>query len=313
MTDREGLKLFTGSANPDLAQDIATRLGTGLGAIELGRFSNGEIQVLIRESVRGTDAYVIQPTGAPVNDSLMELLIIIDALRRASARRVTAVVPYFGYARQDRKTQGREPITAKLVANLIVTARASRVLTMDLHAGQIQGFFDIPVDHLSAAPILARHFREREMGKTVVVSPDVGGVPRARDMAARLGASLAFLDKRHPRRGESEIYHVIGDVRGKRAILVDDMIDTAGTITKGAAALVEKGGAIEVYAACTHPVLSGAALDRLEASAIREVVVTNTLPLGRSLPRITVLSVAPLLAEAILRIHGDLSVSELFL
>jgi len=307
------LKLFTGNANPQLAAEIAAYIGTELGAIEVGRFNNGEIQVIIQESVRGADAFVIQPTGAPANDTLMELLIIIDALRRASARRVTAVIPYYGYARQDRKTRGREPITAKLVANLIVTARAGRVLTMDLHAGQIQGFFDIPVDHLSAIPLLADHFRERGLGDVVVVSPDVGGVPRAREMARRLGAGLAFLDKRHPRPGVSEIIHVVGDVQGKRAILVDDMIDTAGSITNGAQALIDKGAA-EVYACCTHPVFSGSALHRLEASQLREVVVTNTLPLDavRQLPKLRVLSVAPLLAEAILRIHEDRSVSELF-
>ncbi|HSW10222.1 MAG TPA: ribose-phosphate pyrophosphokinase [Bacillota bacterium] len=309
----EGLKVFTGTANPALAQEIGDYLHIDLGKMEVGRFSNGETQVLIQENVRGEDVFVIQPTGAPANDTLMELLIIIDALLRASAYRITAVVPYYGYARQDRKTRGREPITAKLVANLITTARAGRVLTMDLHAGQIQGFFDLPVDHLSAMPLLAEHFRQRALQNVVVVSPDVGGVPRARDIARRLGTGVAFLDKRHPRPGISEVIHVVGNVRGMKAILVDDMIDTAGSITNGARALVEKGAA-EVYACCTHAILSGPASDRLAGSPIRDLVVTNTLAIDRSrLPaNVTVLSVAPLLGEAIMRIHEDRSVSELF-
>ncbi|HCC33171.1 MAG TPA: ribose-phosphate pyrophosphokinase [Clostridiales bacterium] len=309
----EGLKVFSGTANPALANEIAEHLHIDLGKMEVGRFTNGETHVLIQENVRGEDVFVIQPTGAPANDTLMELLIIIDALLRASAHRITAVIPYYGYARQDRKTRGREPITAKLVANLLTTARAGRVLTMDLHAGQIQGFFDLPVDHLSAMPLLAEHFRQRALQNVVVVSPDVGGVPRARDVARRLGTGVAFLDKRHPRPGISEVIHVVGSVRGMKAILVDDMIDTAGSISNGARALVEKGAA-EVYACCTHAVLSGPASDRLADSPIRDLVVTNTLAIDRSrLPaKVTVLSVAPLLGEAITRIHEDRSVSELF-
>jgi ribose-phosphate pyrophosphokinase len=284
-----------------------------LGQIEVGRFSNGEIRVIINESVRGNDAFVVQPTCSPVNDTLMELLLIIDALVRASARRITAVVPFYGYARQDRKTRGREPITAKLVANLLVTAGADRVLTMDLHAGQIQGFFDIPLDHLMAIPLLARYFREKELADLVVVAPDLGSVARARDLSDRLRAPIAIIDKRRPQPNVAEVMNIVGRVRGKTAIMVDDMIDTAGTICQGSEALIAHG-AVRVYACCTHAVLSGSAVERLERAPLAEVVVTDTIPLPAtaSESRFKVISVAPLFGEAISRIHGDLSVSELF-
>ena len=307
------LKLFAGTATRELAQEIADHLGLALGAAEVGRFSNGEIRVLIHENVRGADVFVLQSTCDPVNDALMELLIMIDAFRRASARRITAVIPFYGYARQDRKTRGREPITAKLVANLITTAGADRVLSMDLHAGQIQGFFDIPVDHLTAAPLLAGYFAEKGLKDVVVVSPDPGGVTRARDMADRLGVPFAILDKRRPEPNVAEVLNVVGDVAGRHAVIVDDMIDTAGTVAEGARFL-RRLGARAVYVAATHPVLSGAAVERLLGSPLEEIVITNTIPLRLSpVPeRFTVLSVAPLFAEAILRIHEDLSVSRLF-
>lgn len=308
------LKVFSGNANPPLAEEIAQHLGISLGAIELGRFSNGETRLTINESVRGADAFIIQPTCTPVNDTLMELLIITDALRRASARRITAVIPFYGYARQDRKTGPREPITAKLVANLITTAGARRVLTMDLHAGQIQGFFDLPVDHLVAAPILAEYFAKKGLEDVVVVSPDAGGVPRARALAERLGAGLAIVDKRRPEPGVAEVMNVIGKVSGKRAILIDDIIDTAGSIVHAANALLERGTK-EIYACCTHAVLSGRAYERLAQSPFREIVVTNTIPVtpGDTLgDKLVVLSVAPLFAEAIGRIHADQSVSAIF-
>lgn len=307
------LKLFTGNANPALARDIVKYLGVELGRAEVGRFSNGEIKVLLNESVRGADAFVVQSICTPVNDSLMELLIMIDALRRASAKRVTAVIPFYGYARQDRKTRGREPITAKLVANLIATARAGRVLTVDLHAGQIQGFFDIPVDHLSAVPLLVDDFRARGLTDLVVVAPDLGGVQRARDMADRLDVGFAIIDKRRPEPGVAEVMNIIGRVQGKNVVMIDDMIDTGGTIALGAQVLREKG-ARAVYACCTHPVLSGPAPQRLAESVLEEVVVTDTIPLSpdQALPKVRVISLAPLLGEAIIRIHEDLSVSKLF-
>lgn len=283
------------------------------GKIDLGTFANGEIKVVINENVRGHDVFVVQSTCSPVNDNLMELLIIIDALIRASARRITAVIPYYGYARQDRKTRGREPITAKLVANLITKAGAGRVLTMDLHAGQIQGFFDLPVDHLSAAPILSEYFVRKGLEDVVVVSPDLGSVARARDMAHKLKAGIAIVDKRRPEPNVAEVMNIIGKVDGKTAILIDDMIDTAGSVCQAGDALIERG-AKDVYACCTHPVLSPPAMERIERSPIREVVVTNTIPLrdGCLSKKTTVLSVAKLLGEAISRIHDDLSVSELF-
>ncbi len=307
------LMVFSGSANTRLAHAICDHLGMALGQIEVGRFSNGEIRVIINESVRGNDAFVVQPTCSPVNDTLMELLLIIDALVRASARRITAVVPFYGYARQDRKTRGREPITAKLVANLLVTAGADRVLTMDLHAGQIQGFFDIPLDHLMAIPLLARYFREKELADLVVVAPDLGSVARARDLSDRLRAPIAIIDKRRPQPNVAEVMNIVGRVRGKTAIMVDDMIDTAGTICQGSEALIAHG-AVRVYACCTHAVLSGSAVERLERAPLAEVVVTDTIPLPAtaSESRFKVISVAPLFGEAISRIHGDLSVSELF-
>ncbi|MEW6447811.1 MAG: ribose-phosphate pyrophosphokinase [Bacillota bacterium] len=309
----KNMRIFSGNANPKLAEEICHYLGVPLGDSAVGRFSDGEIWVRVNENVRGADVFVIQPTCWPINENLMELLIMIDALRRASARRITAVIPYYGYARQDRKTRGREPITAKLVANLITAAGARRVLTVDLHAGQIQGFFDIPVDHLPAGPLLAQHLMARGLEDIVVVSPDVGGVVRARELAARVGAPLAVIDKRRPEPNVSEVMDIIGPVRGKTAVMVDDIIDTAGTITKGAEALCE-WGARDVYVICTHPVFSGTAVERLATPAIKEIYVTNTIPLPpeKLLDKIRVISVAPLLGEVIIRIHEDLSVSKLF-
>ncbi len=307
------LKIFSGNAHKDLAVEICQYLGVTLGDSNVGRFSDGEITVRINESVRGADVFVIQPTSGPVNEHLMELLVMIDAIRRASARRITAVIPYYGYARQDRKTRARDPITAKLVANLLYAAGARRVITMDLHAGQIQGFFDIPVDHLPGVPILAEYFTQNKIEDLVVVSPDIGGVTRARDLAERLGVPLAIIDKRRPEPNVAEVTNVIGKIKDKRVIMIDDIIDTAGTITKGAAALLERG-AKEIYACCTHPVLSGPAVERLKNSVIKEVVVTNTIPLPQEkmFERVKTLSVAPILGEAIIRIHEDLSVSKLF-
>jgi len=307
------LKIFTGNANPALAKQIADHLGIPLGQGQVMRFSDGEVHVRIEESVRGADVFVVQPTSAPVNEHLMELLITIDALRRASARRITAVIPYYGYARQDRKTRARDPITAKLTANLLTTAGIDRVLAMDLHAGQIQGFFDIPVDHLPGVPILAEYFKGKGLQDMVVVSPDLGGVTRARDLANRLGVDIAIIDKRRPEPNVAEVMSIIGRIRGKRVIMIDDIIDTAGTITLGAEALLAQG-ASEVYACCTHAVLSGPAVTRLAASPVTEVVITDTIPLpaDKRITKITVLPVAPLLGDAILRIYEDLSVSKLF-
>jgi len=309
------LVLFTGNANPKLAQEIADYLGTPLAEAEVSLFSDGEVFVQINENVRGADVFVVQPTCTPVNHNLMELLIMVDALKRASAQRITAVMPYFGYARQDRKVQPRVPISAKLVADLITAAGAHRVLTMDLHAGQIQGFFNIPVDHLFAAPVLLQVFKERSWasGDIVVVSPDAGGVERARAFAKRLDATLAFIDKRRTGPNVAKVMHVIGDVQAKDAMIIDDIIDTAGTIVQSALALTE-AGAQRIFASCTHPVLSGQAVERIEQSALEEVVVTNTIPLPelKAGKKITVRSVAPLLGEAIKRIHGETSVSSLF-
>jgi ribose-phosphate pyrophosphokinase len=307
------LILLTGNANPKLAQEIADYLGLRLGQAEVSQFSDGEVFVQIEENVRGADVFVIQPTCPPVNQSLMELLVMLDALKRASAQRITAVLPYYGYGRQDRKVQPRVPISAKLVADLITAAGAHRLLAMDLHVGQIQGFFNIPVDHLFAAPVLLRYFQERQWEGAVVVSPDAGGVERARAFAKRLETSLAFIDKRRVGLNEAKVMHIVGDVAGKNAILVDDMIDTAGTITQAVSALKE-AGARRIYASCTHPVLSGPAVERIDASEIEEVVVTNTIPLDerRSSKKITALSVASLLGEAIDRIHREASVSSLF-
>ncbi|NLJ99806.1 MAG: ribose-phosphate pyrophosphokinase [Clostridia bacterium] len=307
------LKLFSGNANPGLAKEIAQYLGESLGVAKVGRFSDGEVHISIGESVRGCDIFVIQPTCPPVNENLMELLIIVDALRRASARRITVVTPYYGYARQERKAKPREPISAKLVANLITAAGARRAISMDLHSNAIQGFFDIPSDHLLGVPILAEYYKKKGLTDVVVVSPDVGGVTRARDMAERLGAEIAIIEKRRTDPNVAKVMNLIGNVRNKTAIVVDDLIDTAGTITLGAKALVEHG-AKEVYVCCTHPVLSGSAVERIKDSHIKEVLVTNTIPLTKEkqIDKIKVLSIAPLLGEAITRVHKDLSVSELF-
>jgi ribose-phosphate pyrophosphokinase len=308
------MKLFTGNANPYLAKEIGDYLGMSLAKATVSHFSDGEVSVEINESVRGVDVFAVQPTCSPSNENLMELLIMIDAFRRASAGRINAVIPYFGYGRQDRKSRARDPITAKLVSNLIVEAGADRVVTVDLHATQIQGFFDIPVDHMPGVATLADYINKKNLGdRAVVVSPDVGGVTRARNLAAKLGAPLAIVDKRRPKPNVSEVMNVIGDVDGKSVILIDDIIDTAGTITLGAQALMDKG-AKEVYACCTHPVLSGPAIERLSNSVIKEIVVTNTIPINedKQLDKIKVLTTAPLIGEAIIRIHEDLSVSKLF-
>ncbi|MGI5877443.1 MAG: ribose-phosphate diphosphokinase [Christensenellales bacterium] len=309
------IKLFTANANPALAREIADILGIPLGQATVGHFSDGETSVNIGETVRGCDVFVVQSTSSPVNEHLMELLIMIDAFRRASAGRITAVIPYFGYARQDRKTKARDPITSKLVADLISASGADRVLTMDLHAAQIQGFFNIPVDHLLGMPILAAHYQARHFTgeDLVVVSPDLGSVTRARNFAAKLGAPLAIIDKRRPTANQSEVMNIIGDVKGRRVVLIDDMIDTAGTICQGVEALIQNG-AREVYACCTHPVLSGPAIERIRDSAIRELVVTNTihLPEEKKMDKIRTLSVGPIFAEAIERIYENLPVSSLF-
>lgn len=307
------LKVFTCNANPQLAKEIADHIGIPLGNAEVVRFSDGEIQIKLNESVRGADVFVIQSTSAPVNQNLMELLIMLDALKRASAKSINVVIPYYGYARQDRKARARDPITAKLVANLIETAGAHRVIAMDLHATQIQGFFDIPVDHLLGVPILAKYFLEKDLSDIVVVSPDHGGVTRARKLAERLEAPIAIIDKRRPEPNVAEVMNIVGNIDGKTAILIDDMIDTAGTITLAANALVESG-AKGVYACCSHPVLSGPAIDRIANSKIEELVVTNTiaLPEDKLIPKIKMLSIAPIIGEAIIRVHEELSVSKLF-
>src|SRR5512134_1967353 len=318
MRPLQDIKIFSGNANPTLSREICEYLGVTLGNAQVKRFSDGEVWVEIDENVRGKDVFIVQPTSRPANEHLMELLIMIDALRRASAFRITAVIPYYGYARQDRKVQPRVPITAKLVADLITAAGAHRVLTMDLHAGQIQGFFNIPVDHLFAAPVLLQYLQDRRVQGAwkdlVVVSPDAGGVERARAFAKRLGTSLAIMDKRRTGANEAKIMHVIGEVRDRDVVLLDDMIDTAGSITQAVEALRQEG-ARRIVASCTHAVLSGQALERLERSDIEEVVVTNTIPLREdagAFKKITVLSVAPLLGEAIRRIHTETSVSSLF-
>lgn len=307
------LRIFTGNANPALAEEIAAYLGLAVGDASVGRFNNGETQVMIEESVRGTNVFIVQPTCNPVNDTIMELLIMVDAVKRASAAHITAVIPYYGYARQDRKTRGREPISAKLVANLLTTAGVTRVVTMDLHAGQIQGFFDIPVDHLIGVPILADYISSKQLDDLVVVSPDLGGVTRARQLADRLHAPIAIIEKRRPMPGVAEVMNLIGSVEGKTAVIIDDIVDTAGSLTEGAKALT-RYGAKDVYACCTHAVLSPPALERVEASIIKELIVTNTIPLPpeKHTPKIKVLSVASLFGEAIIRIFGDLSVSKLF-
>lgn len=307
------LKVFSLNSNLELSKEIARHIGINLGKSSVTSFSDGEIQINIEESIRGCDVYVIQSTSAPVNKHLMELLIMIDALKRASAKTINIVLPYYGYARQDRKARAREPITAKLVANLLETAGATRVITLDLHASQIQGFFDIPVDQLLAVPILSDYFLSKSLEDIVIVSPDHGGVTRARKMADRLKAPIAIIDKRRPKPNVSEVMNIIGNIEGRTAIIIDDIIDTAGTITLAANALVESG-AKDVYACCTHPVLSGPAIERIQNSSIKELVVTNTIPLPeqKKIGKITPLSVAPLLGEAIIRVHEKLSVSTLF-
>ncbi len=310
------LKIFMGNANPKLALEIADYLGVSLGASKVSRFADGEIKLEINESVRGMDVFILQPTCAPVNDNLMELLIMIDAMRRASAKRITAIIPYYGYARQERKLKARDPISAKLVANLVTASGTDRVVALDLHANAIQGFFDIPVDHLPGVPILAEYYKAKGLENIAVTSPDIGGVTRARGLAQRLGCDLAIIDKRRPEPNKAEIMNIIGDVKGKTVIMIDDMIDTAGTITQGAAALIERAGAKEVFACCTHAILTPPAIERIEASPIQEVVVSNTVPLrpevqGHS-DKVKVVSVAPLLGETIIRIHENLSVSRLF-
>lgn len=307
------LRILTGNANPALAEEIAAYLGLAVGDAFVGKFNNGETQVMIEESVRGTNVFIVQPTCEPVNDALMELLIMVDAVKRASAAQITAVIPYYGYARQDRKTRGREPISSKLVANLLTTAGVTRVVTMDLHAGQIQGFFDIPVDHLVAMPILGDYIASKQLEDLIVVSPDLGGVTRARQLADRLHAPIAIIEKRRPMPGVAEVMSLIGNVEGKTAVIIDDIVDTAGSLTEGAKAL-EKYGAKDVYACCTHAVLTHPAIERVEASNLKELIVTNTIPLteDKRNPKIKVLSVAPLFGEAIVRIFGDLSVSKLF-
>ncbi|MCC5911230.1 MAG: ribose-phosphate diphosphokinase [Clostridiaceae bacterium] len=312
-TSGSEVKVFCGNANSPLAKNIAEALGTKLGDCEVGTFSDGEIAVNIKETVRGTDVFVVQPTHPPVNDNIMELLIMIDALKRASAGRITAVLPYYGYARQDRKAKARDPITAKLMADILTVAGADRVLTMDLHAAQIQGYFNIPVDHLLGVPILAKYFIEKDVQDLVVVSPDLGSVTRARNFATHLDAPIAIIDKRRPKANVSEVMNIIGDIKDKNVILIDDMIDTAGTIVQAASALKEFG-AKDVYACCTHPLLSGPAIERIENSVIKELIVTDTiaLPKEKQIDKIQVMTVAPLFAEAIQRIYTNKSVSRLF-
>ncbi|WP_026097758.1 ribose-phosphate pyrophosphokinase [Baaleninema simplex] len=314
VVDNNRLRLFSGSANTTLAQEVARYLGIDLGPMVRKRFADGELYVQIQESIRGCDVYLIQPVCNPVNDHLVELLIMIDACRRASARQITAVLPYYGYARADRKTAGRESIAAKLVANLVTEAGANRVLAMDLHSAQIQGYFDIPFDHVYGSPVLLDYIASKQLSDIVVVSPDVGGVARARAFAKKLDdAPLAIIDKRRQAHNVAEVFNVIGDVRGKTAVLVDDMIDTGGTITEGAR-LLRKEGARQVYACATHAIFSPPAVERLSSGVFEEVIVTNTIPLpsDRQFEQLTVLSVANVLGETIWRIHEDSSVSSMF-
>ena len=309
------LKVFSLNSNEALAQEVAEEIGCELGKATVNRFSDGEVQISIDESIRGCDVFIIQSTSEPVNDNLMELLIMTDAVRRASARTINIVMPYYGYARQDRKARSREPITAKLVANLIETTGADRVIAVDLHATQIQGFFDIPIDHLVAEPILTEYFQGKGLGgdDLVIVSPDHGGVTRARKMADRMKSPIAIIDKRRPKPNVAEVMSIVGEVEGKTAILIDDIIDTAGTITIAAEALIESG-AKKVYACCTHPVLSGPAIERIDNSSIEELVITNSiaLPEEKRSPKIKQLSIASLLANAIVRVFEQKSVSTLF-
>lgn len=313
ITHGNEIKIFAGNSNPRLAQDIAHQLGFELSEIEVGHFSDGETAVHIGETVRGRDVFIVQSTCAPVNENLMELLIMTDAARRASAGRITAVIPYFGYARQDRKARSRDPITAKLVADIITSSGADRVLTMDMHAPQIQGFFDIPVDHLYGGPLLQRYFADKVDENFTVVSPDIGSVSRARNVAAKLNCPIAIVDKRRPKANQTEIMNIIGEVEGKTCLMVDDMIDTAGTIVQGAEALY-KNGAKEIYACATHAVLSGPAIDRIKDSPISELVLLDTIPLPdeKKLDKIKVLSVAKLFAKAIENIYLDKQMSEIY-
>ncbi len=305
------IKIFACNANRAVAEEIADILGVPLGDMQVKSFADGEVAVSMNESVRGSDVFLVQSTCNPVNDHLMEMLVTIDALKRASAGRITAVIPYYGYARQDRKAKPRDPISAKLVADLLVTAGADRVLTMDLHAPQIQGFFNIPVDHLVGAPLLAKYYGKKfesvPRDDLIIVSPDVGSVPRARMFSHSLNCSIAIVDKRRPRPNVSEVMNIIGNVKGKTCIILDDMVDTAGTLCNAANALVTMGGASEVYAGATHGVLSGPALDRIEQSVIRELVLLDTIPLVKNTPgnKIRMLNIAPIFAEAIRRIYGD--------
>ena len=310
----EKLKIFCGTANPALAAEICAFLGIPLGQTHMTRFSDGEVYVQLLENVRGADTFIVQPTCHPVDSNLMELLLMIDALKRASARRITPVIPYFGYARQDRKDKPRAPISAKLVADLLTTAGANRSLIVDLHAPQIQGFFNIPVDHLFASPVLVGHFRDMNLPNLTVVSPDAGGVERARFFAKKMDSPMAFVDKRRVEMDVTEVMHLVGEVRGRTCLILDDIIDTAGTLVKTAVALMENG-ADAVYACASHPVLSGPAIERISKSPITEVVVTNTIPLteeGKREPKIKVLSIAGLIARAIQSIHEETSVSRLF-
>lgn len=312
------IKIFTGNSNPSVARQIAEYLHLPLGKCDVSTFSDGEISVSLGESVRGSDCFIIQSTCSPVNDNLMELLIMIDAMKRASAARITAVIPYFGYARQDRKAHARDPISAKLVADLITTAGANRVLTMDLHASQIQGFFNIPVDHLFGAPLLSSFLNSKIEGHNedfIAVSPDLGSVTRARNIAARIGCPLAIIDKRRKKANESEVMNIIGEVEGKKVILVDDMVDTAGTLCNAAQAVVEKGGAKEVYACATHGVLSGPAAERISRSCIQKLYLLDTIPIKNpeKFPKVSALPIAPLFAQTIERIYNEQPVSPMFL
>ncbi len=317
MSKIDGLKIFSGNANLELAKEICDYLQIPIGNIEVSAFADGETFVRIKENVRGKDVFVIQPTCPPANQNVMELLTMIDAFRRSSAKRITAVIPYYGYARQDRKVQSRVPITSKLIANLIVEAGADRILTIDLHAGQIQGFFDIPVDHLLATPVIVEYFKKKNIKNMVLVSPDTGGVERTRELASKLDVSLAIIDKRREweKKNLVEVMNVVGEVEGKNLLILDDLIDTAGTLGEATKALKQKG-ALDIYACATHAVLSGPAIDRIDNSPLKEVVVTNTIPLREKVSKtdkITILSVAKLLGEAIKRTHTESSVSSLFI
>ena len=315
-SEQSRIKVFTGNANPELAQTICNELGISLGRCSVDRFSDGEISVSIPETVRGNDVYLIQSTCPPVNENLMEVLILIDAFKRASAGRINAVIPYYGYARQDRKAKARDPISAKLIANLLQAAGADRVVAMDLHASQLQGFFDIPVDHLKAINLLGEYYKAKEglnKDNTIVLSPDIGGVKRARNLGAILDVPIAIIEKRRPKANVAEVMNVIGEIEGKHVIIVDDMIDTAGSLVK-AAEVAKQFGSLDVYASCTHGILSGPAIERIKNSPILEVLITDTIPLPaeKQIDKIKVMSVAELLAESIRRIHGNRSISVLF-